>query len=69
MYELEFRCYRITIHSKDFIVSNSSGSVNDSKQPAAVSLNVLSVFANALTKFLKCFLNGFATHFATVETH
>ena len=36
---------------KDFIVTNSSGSVNDSKRPAAVSLNVLSVFDNALKMF------------------
>ena len=31
--------------------ANSSGSMNDSKWPAAVSLNALSVFDNALTMF------------------
>ena len=39
------------ITDNNFIVSHSSGSVNDSKQPATVSLNALSVFANALTMF------------------
>ena len=44
--------------------------MNDSKQPAAVLLNTLNAFfPNALTTFWKCFLNGFATHFASVETH
>ena len=34
-----------------FIVAYSSGLVNDSKQPAVVSLNSLSMFDNALTMF------------------
>ena len=57
MYVLELRAYELKImltfnnSFKDFIVTNSSGSVNDSKRPAAVSLNALSMFDNALTMF------------------
>ena len=50
---------------------------NDSKRPATVSLNTLSVFDNALTMFWKWiwkwiwkwFWNGFATHFGSIEKH
>lgn len=57
MYVLELRAYelefRLMLTNKDFIVSNSSStsSMNDSKQPAGVLLNALSVFANALKTF------------------
>ena len=56
-YVLELRAYvlvcanGLTIRCKDFIVTNSSGAMNDSKRPVAVSLNALSVFDNALTMF------------------
>ena len=51
VYELEFMFSRLKIHRKDFIVTNSSSSLNDSKRPAAISLNALSVFDDALTMF------------------
>ena len=43
--------------------------MNDSKRAEAVSLDVLSVFDNALTIFWKWFWNGFAMHFGSVEKH
>ena len=51
VYELEFMFSRLKIHRKDFIVTNRSSSMNDSKRPAAISLNALSVFDDALTMF------------------
>ena len=50
-YKLEFMLAVLTIHCKNFIVTNRSDSMNDSKRPVAVSLNTVSVFENALTMF------------------